>query len=74
MSENHMNSNELLKLLLSFIPPGNEALKVRALLLATFDNLKDAIEAMATYIANADPDEDTSKERDFLEKMKNHLN
>lgn len=74
MSENHMNSNELLKLLLSFIPPANEALKDRALLLATFDNLKDAIEAMETYIANADPDEDTSKERDFLEKMKNHLN
>ena len=74
MSENHMNSNELLKLLLSFIPPGNEALKDRALLLATFDNLKDAIEAMETYIANADPDEDTSKERDFLGKMKNHLN
>lgn len=74
MSENHINNEDLLKLLLSFIPNENESLKDRALLLATFDNLKEAIHAMEQYIQSAEAEEDVSKEKELLEKMKNHLN
>ncbi len=75
MSENPISNEELLQLLLSFVPENNEALKEKALLLATFGNLKEAIAAMEKYIAFAKEEElDLTKDTELLEKMKSYLN
>ncbi len=75
MSENPISNEELLRLLLSFVPQNNEALKEKALLLATFGNLKEAIVAMEKYIAFAKDEEiDLTKDKELLEKMKSYLN
>ena len=75
MSENPISNEELLRLLLSFVPENNEALKEKALLLATFGNLKEAIAAMEKYIALAKEEEmDLTKDTELLEKMKSYLN
>ncbi len=75
MSENPISDEGLLRLLLSFVPQDNEALKEKALLLATFGNLKEAIIAMEKYIAFAqEEDIDLTKDIDLLEKMKSYLN
>ncbi len=75
MSENPMSNEELLKLLLSLVPENNESLKEKALLLATFGNLKEAIFAMEKYIAFAqEEDIDLTKDIELLEKMKSYLN
>lgn len=75
MSENPINNDTLLALLLSLIPQDNERLREKALLLATFGNLKQAIGAMEKYLLFAqNSDLDLSKDKELLEKMKNYLN
>ena len=75
MSESHTNKEDLLKLLLSLIPNDDENLQQRAILLASFDNLKEAVTELEDFVLKStEAGIDAHPEKELLEELKKELN